>query len=97
MVKIIFEVSEDFIKENIKEETLYAKMKKAEGASALKILFDMVGFKQLDKQVSQGKTEFLVTPDKLDDKSKDMYEQEIGTICVLAAFSETDKVKKEAE
>lgn len=95
MIKIMFEVSEDFIRENATPEAATAKMKAEDGQRAMKALFDMIGFKQLEKQIDEGKTEFVVTPDKLDDKSKELYNNEIGEICLLAAFSETDN--KEAE
>lgn len=95
MVKITFEVSEDFIRENANQESLAEKMKAAEGNKAVKVLFDTIGFGQLKKQVEEGKTEFVVTPDKLDKKSMELYNNEIGEICLLAAFSETDK--KEVE
>ena len=90
MIKITFEVSEDFIRENAKPEKTIAKAE-SDGKKALKALFDTISFKQLEKQVDEGKTEFVVTTDKLDSKSKELYNNEIGTICILAAFSETDK------
>ena len=87
MVKIIFEVSKDFIKEQVKDETVSAKMKEAEGSKALKVLFDMVGFKQIEKQIDKGVTEFVVTPDKLKESSEKLYKGELGSICLLAAES----------
>ena len=90
MIKITFEVSKDFIRENATPEKAIAKAE-GDGKKALKAVFDTIGFKQLEKQVDEGKTEFVVTTDKLDSKSKDFYNNEIGTICLLAAFSETDK------
>lgn len=97
MIKILFEVSEDFIRESASPETATAKMKAEDVKHAMKALFDMIGFKQLEKQIDEGKTEFVVTPDKLDDKSKELYNNEIGEICLLAAFSETDNKKEESE
>ena len=91
MIKITFEVSEDFIRKSASPEAATAKMKAEDGNRAMKALFDMIGFTKLEKQIDQGKTEFIVTTDKLDDKSKELYNNEIGEICLLAAFSETDK------
>ena len=96
MIKITFEVSEDFIRESASPEFGISKMKEAEGGRVVKALFDMIGFKQLEKQIDEGKTEFVVTPDKLDDKSQDLYNNEIGEICLLAVFSETDKKEETA-
>ena len=90
MIKITFEVSEDFIRESASPETATAKMIAEEGKRAMKALFDMIGFSQLKKHIDEGKTEFVVTPDKLNDNSKELYNNEIGEICLLAAFSETD-------
>jgi len=97
MIKIIFEVSEDFIRESASPETVTAKIKVENGISAMKSLFDMIGFKQLEKQIDEGKTEFVVTPDKFDDKSKEFYNNEIGEICLLAAVSEIDNKKEESD
>ena len=56
----------------------------------------MIGFKQLEKQIDKGKTEFVVTPDKLDAKAQELYSIEIGVICFLATISETDKKEETA-
>ena len=95
MIKIMFEVSEDFIRENAKPETTTTKAEAGDGKNAIRALFDMIGFSLLKKQIDEGKTEFVVTPDKLDDKSKELYDKELGEICLLAAFSETDNKKEE--
>lgn len=89
MIKIAFEVSEDFIRKNANPTS--DNMKEASGAPVLKLLFDLIGCSLLEKQLDKGKTEFVVTPDKLDDKSKEMYNNIIAEICLLAALSETDK------
>lgn len=91
MVKIIFEVSEEFIKESATADSAHAKIKESEGIRTMKVLMDLLGFIQLKKQVEKGKKEFTVTPDKLDEKSTELYNNEIAVICMLAAFSETDK------
>ena len=94
MIKILFEVSEDFIRESASPEIF---MKAEDGKRAMKAFLDMIGFKMIEDQIDEGKTEFVVTPDKLDDKSKELYNNEIGEICLLAAFSETDNKKEESE
>ena len=95
MVKVIFEISEDFIRESASPDTATAKMKAEDGKNAMKALFDMMGFMQLKRHIDEGKTEFVVTPDKLDDKTMELYNNELGEICLLAAFSETDKKSDE--
>ena len=91
MIKIIFELSEEFLENNASEKTIDARMDEAKGNRVIKVLFDMIGFKQLKAQVDAGKSEFVVTPDKLDEKSLHMYNNELGEICMLAYLSETDK------
>lgn len=95
MVKITFEISEDFIRENANPESASEKIMAAEGKKTVKVLFDMIGFSKLKERIDAGKTEFVVTPDKLDEKSIEMYNNELGEICILAAFSETDKKEEE--
>ena len=95
MIKITFEINEDFIRESAKPESLSAKIAEDGGKRGVKALFDMIGFGQLVKQMDKGKTEFVVNTDKLDDKSKELFNNEVGEICMLAAFSETDNQKKE--
>lgn len=97
MVKIIFEVSEKFINESANPEKAFAKIEAANGNRAMKELFDMIAFSQLKKQVEKGKKEFTVTPDKLNKKATKLYNDEIGEICMLASFSETDKENKPSD
>ena len=96
MIKIIFEISKDLIANNASEETIHAKMEEAKDNKAIKVLFDSIAYKQLKKQIDKGTTEFVVSPDKLDDKSMIMYNNEWGDICMLAYLAETDK-KEEKE
>ena len=95
MIKILFEVSEDFIRENASPETAIAKTKASDGKHAMKALLDMIGFGLLKKQIDEGKTEFVVTPDKLDNRLKEVYNNEIGKICSIAALSEAGNKKEE--
>ena len=97
MIKIMFEVSEDFIRESASPESATTKVEAEDGKHVMKAFFDMIGFSLLKRQIDEGKTEFVVTPDKLDDKSKELYNKELGEICLLAAFSETDNKKEKSE
>ena len=96
MIKITFEVNEDFVRENGNPENASSKMGGVKPHDILKSLFDVISFGLLGKQLEKGKTEFVVTPNKLDDKSKAIYDRVLGDICILAAFSETDKENKES-
>lgn len=57
----------------------------------MKSFLDIISFTALKSQIEKGNTEFVITPDKLDEKSKELYDHYIAQICALAAFSETDK------
>jgi len=98
MIKITFEISEDFIAENAKAANALEKMKNSEGGNKpFAALLDMICFGILKKEVDKGTTEFVVTKDKLDDKSKELYDKTIPEICGLAAFSENDMKKDDEE
>ena len=90
MIKITFEVSEDFIRENATVDTTISKLETTNGINSVRVLFDTIAYKQLEEQIDNGKTEFVVSQDKLDKKSKVLYDMEISSVCMLAAFSETD-------
>lgn len=93
MIKIIFELSEEFINEQASAETVSARMAEDGGKHAMKVLIDMIGFKQIKKEIDKGTKEFVVTPDKLNEDSMKIYNGELGEICILAALSETDLKK----
>lgn len=91
MIKITFEISEDFIRE--KSDLDKALKSAKDKGEVLVSLTDAIGFNQLNNQIEEGKTEFVVTKDKLDKVSKEIYDMTIGRVCILAAFSEKDKVQ----
>ena len=91
MIKIIFEVSEDFIRENGDIEVAKQKMESSKPEDMLKIFADSLVFSQIKDDMEEGKTEFIVNPDKLDEKSNELYDKFIGTACALSHFSVIDK------
>lgn len=95
MIKITLEVSEDFIRENASAENTTDKLLNANGISATRFLLNYMSFVSLENEIENGKTEFVITPDKLDYKLMQIYNNNIGEICALAAFSETDNKEKE--
>lgn len=94
MVKITFELTEEFINENAE----FAAPK--EGTDAKDVLrrlgFSMC-FNALKRHVDAGEKDFVVTTDKLDEKSKIMYDNAIDDVAALAAFSVDDKKKSDKE
>ena len=95
MVKIIFEVSEDLINEKADVKNITSKVNDdTKASSVMSMMVDLIGFSHLKERVDKGETEFTVSPDNLDDKMKMIYENSVGTLCVLAVFSEKDKGKE---
>ena len=90
MIKITFEISEDFINEKADHTNLPERLT---ASNALELFKNTVCFTFIKEAIESGTTEFCVTPDKLDERSMVIYNQFIGDICALAAFSETDKKK----
>lgn len=90
MIKITFEFTEDFIRENASVEKA---MEETTGGTAniMGAFVNMLGFQLLKKHIAGGKTEFVVTADNLEEKTRGIYEKEIGSICLVAALSEGDK------
>ena len=93
MIKIIFEVSEDFIRENGDIEVANQKMESSKPEDIIKIFADSLVYSQIKDYLEKGKTEFIVTPDRIDGKSLVLYNNIIGIVCALAHFSVTDKVQ----
>lgn len=91
MIKITFEINEDFISENADVNKVIKRVK--DKNDVLKCVTDVICFTKLDEQVKKGNTEFVVNKDDLDNTSKILYDSTISRVCVLAAFSETDKVQ----
>ena len=97
MIKILFEVSEDFIRESASHKTATAKINAENDIRVTETLFDRMAFISLENLIDEGKTEFVVNPDKLEDESKELYNNAIEAICLLATFSEIDNMKEESD
>lgn len=97
MVKIIFEVSEDFIEEKATVDAAVATAGDGggDGKSVIKALFGIFAYGLLKKRVEEGETEFVVTPDRLSEKALEVYNNEITEICCLGAISEKEEGKSE--
>lgn len=94
MIKITFEVSEEMIKEGLDAKSVLRKSSSEGGSGILRSFMDVISYALLNEYIEKGQTEFVVKKELLNDMSKAVYDQHISGICVLAAFSETDKAKK---
>ena len=75
-MKLIIEVSENYIKERTNEEYLLQTMDQT-GASALCALTDMIAFKHILEEIDGDKTELTVNPNliKLDDDKRKLFDR----------------------
>ncbi len=87
MIRVIFEFNEDVLEFG----NLLKGAREDHDVNSAQILVNLIGAALLKRQVEKGKNEFLVTEEKLDEKSKSVYSHVLPGVCVLAAYSETDK------
>ena len=97
MIKITFEVDEDFIRENSDLENLIDKIKRQGGPEAMLSLAEALAFKELTRKIDAGKTEFVVTQESLDKKLKALYDHDIADICMMAAMCNGAAEPRETE
>lgn len=94
MVKITFELTEEFINENAE---FVAPKKEDDAKDVLRRLYWMASFRQLKKYVDAGKKDFVVTTDKLNTDAKDMYVHTIDDVAALASLSVDDEEESDKE
>lgn len=88
MVKITFELTEEFINENAE---FAAPKEGTDAKDVLRRLSFAMCFNALKRHVDAGKKDFVITTDKLDENSMLMYDRTIDNVAALAAFSVDDK------
>lgn len=87
MIRIIFEFNEEVLD----AENLLKGASENHDVNSAQLLAGLIGYMLLKREVEKGKNEFLVTEEKLDEKSKSIYSNVLPGVCTLAACSETDK------
>lgn len=87
MIGVIFEFNEDVL--DVKN--LLKGARENHDVNCAQLLTGLIGATLLKREVEKGKNEFLVTEEKLDEKSKSIYSNVLPGVCALAAYSETDK------
>lgn len=88
MIRVIFEFNEDVLD----VENLLKGARENHDVNSTQLLAGLIGSTLLKREVEKGKNEFLVTEEKLDEKSKGIYSHVLPGVCTLAAYSETDKL-----
>lgn len=87
MIRVIFEFNEEVL--DVKN--LLKGTRENNDVNSAQFLVGLIGATLLKREVEKGKNEFLVTEEKLDEKSKSIYSNVLPGVCTLAAYSETDK------
>lgn len=87
MIRVIFEINEDVLD----VENLVKGARENNDVNSAQLLVGLIGATLLKREIEKGKNEFLVTEEKLDEKSKGIYSNVLPGVCTLAAYSETDK------
>ena len=92
MVKFIFEVSEDFIHESGKVENIEKTAKKGEHG-AIRAMVQMIAFNEIEKAMKNGKTEFVVNRDKLDEQAVELYDNTVCDVAFLSHFAKEESAQ----
>lgn len=92
MVKFIIELSEDYISKNANAQEVLGKMdgnnEQGGGSHPLKKFFNLIAFTSIEKEVNNGKKEFVISRDSLDDKLKELFDISIGEFVMIASTNE---------
>ena len=89
MVKFILEVSEDFIHENANPENLGQSVEK--GFDGLGALVKFIVMAEIEKEIEKGRTEFVISRDKIEGKAVELYDNTLRDAAVLTHFAEKKK------
>lgn len=99
MIKIIFEISEDFVKTGADPQKVAEKNAEGGGkkSNPIKDLFNFMAFTLFEKEIDKGKKEFIVKKENLDGSSKDLYDNMIGEAMMVAVKSVPETSEAETE
>lgn len=93
MAKIIIEVSDDFIRQNASEESFKAKADKKD-VNLVKLMYDLIAFGVIEKQLKEGVNEFRVSRDELtDDTQKSIFDRNIADVLIVAGLAVKNEEK----
>lgn len=96
MIKITFEVSEDYIKTtgNASKKNMDSVLAQ-EPADFLRTVFGLCACRNLEAKMQEGHTEFVVTPSALTDVGLKLYNQVLDEVCACATEIKEDNDNKE--
>lgn len=90
MVKIVLEVSEEFIRDNADPQKVKVNAE-VSGKSALNTLVNVITFSVLENEVNEGKKEFTLKQENFSENEKRLFTSALGELALLIIGS-----KKEA-
>ena len=94
-MKIIVEVSEDFIREHADAEKMQKRMEESgKQPNILKALADMIAFGAIEKQIDKGVTEIIVNREDFTEDKVQFFDQNIGDVCMMAHIASDCKEEK---
>ena len=97
MVKITFEVNEEYIRKKADIKSML-ESDNGEKASFPRMMIQMIAFAGLERELDNGKTEFIVKQDELDEKLAELFDKTSDEICILAHLSQKsdeDNIQKD--
>lgn len=96
MIKITFEVDENFVKNRGNMPKDKESLLSQNPTDFLLSLFGMCACRLLEEKVQKGQTEFVVTPSALTDMGQKLYDRVIDEVCACATEIREDNDNKEA-
>ena len=97
MIKITFEVDENFVKNRGNMPENKESLLGQNPTDFLLSLFGICACRQLEKKIQEGQTEFVVTPSALTDMGQKLYDRVIDEVCACATEIREDNDNKEVE
>lgn len=95
MIKITFEVSEELIKQKADFKSMLEKNEDGGKGAAIKMMMQMIAFSGIESDIDNGKTEFVVSREKLGEDKQALFDHCIDEVCLLAHFCDgVDEDKK---
>ena len=86
MVKIIFEIEEDYVKEQADFKN-YLKREVSNKAEAIKAYSNVVSFSMLQQAIDKGAKKAVVRQEELTKKNRPIYDKAIAKIAMLGAYA----------
>lgn len=91
MVKITFEISEEYIREHADVDNVTTSFKD----NVMMGMLNLLAFGGMEQELKNGKTEFVVKREAVDDRIVEMYDHGVAYACLLATKAAQKEKKAE--